>query len=108
MNSSDTTTRRNVRAAIVALVFILALTTMTGCFASPRANYTLGGAAIGAGAGALLGSSEGVSPATGALVGGLGGGAVGYIVGTEMEDRGYYGPYYGNQYYYPGYNYGGW
>ncbi len=107
MSSSDATTRRNLGAAVVALVFILALTTLTGCFDSPRANYTLGGAAIGAGTGALLGSAEGVSPATGALVGGLGGGAVGYIVGTEMEHR-YYSPYYGNQYYYPGYNYGGW
>jgi osmotically inducible lipoprotein OsmB len=108
MNSKDATTAstgRNVRAALVALAFIIALTTMTGCFDSPRANYTMGGAALGAGAGALLGSSEGVSPATGALVGGLGGGAVGYLVGTEMQD------YYGRQYYGRGYSpyyYGGW
>jgi hypothetical protein len=69
---------------------------MTGCFASPRANDTLGGAALGAGAGALIGGAEG-SPGTGALIGGLGGGAVGYIVGTEMQNRGYYG-----RGYYPG------
>jgi uncharacterized protein YcfJ len=93
---------RTVRTAIIALAGALALTTVTGCFASPRANDTLGGAALGAGAGALLGSSEG-SPGTGALIGGLGGGAVGYIVGTEMEHRGYYGPYGGPGYgYYPG------
>ncbi len=99
MNSKQTTTvsaGRTLRTAIITLVGVLALTTLTGCFASPRANDTLGGAALGAGAGALIGGSEG-SPATGALVGGLGGGAVGYIVGTEMEHNGYYG-----RGYYPG------
>ncbi len=101
MNSNhlDIGARRNLRTAIIALASALALMTMTGCFASPRANDTLGGAALGAGAGALVGSSEG-SPATGALIGGLGGGAVGYIVGTEMQHRGYYGPYEGPGYYY--------
>ena len=95
MNSKDTaklSAGRSLRTAIIALASALALTAMTGCFSSPRANDTLAGAAIGAGGGALIGGSEG-SPATGALIGGLGGGAVGYIVGTEMEHNGYYGPY---------------
>jgi hypothetical protein len=89
---------RRWRTATITLASALALTALTGCFASPRANDTLAGAAIGAGGGALIGGAEG-SPATGALIGGLGGGAVGYIVGTEMEHNGYYGPYRG---YYPG------
>lgn len=93
---------RNLRTAIVSLASTIGLMTMTGCFASPRANDTVGGAALGAGVGALIGGSEG-SPAAGALIGGLGGGAVGYIVGTEMEHNGYYGPYGGRGYgYYPG------
>jgi osmotically inducible lipoprotein OsmB len=87
---------RTSRTAVIALASVFAVMTMTGCFASPRANDTLGGAALGAGAGALIGGSEG-SPAEGALIGGLGGGAVGYIVGTEMQHnyygRGYYGGY---------------
>jgi hypothetical protein len=86
---------RTSRTAIIALASAFALITMTGCFGSPRANDTLGGAALGAGAGALIGGSEG-SPAEGALIGGLGGGAVGYLVGTEMYHNGYYGRgYYG-------------
>jgi hypothetical protein len=103
--TASVSTGRNVRAAIVALVFVIALTTMTGCFESPRANYTLGGAALGAGAGALLGGAEG-SPGEGALIGGLGGGAVGYLVGTETEHYYGYGQY-GRGYYSP-YYYGGW
>ena len=101
MNSKHATTvsgGKILRTTIVALAGALALTAFTGCFASPRANDTLGGAALGAGAGALIGGAEG-SPGTGALIGGLGGGAVGYIVGTEMEHNGYYGPYYGQGYY---------
>ncbi|SRR5208282_5346809 len=100
MNSkhmATVSTGKTLRTAIISLASALALMTMTGCFASPRANDTLGGAALGAGAGALIGGSEG-APAEGALIGGLGGGAVGYIVGTEMQHRGYYGgygPYYG-------------
>jgi osmotically inducible lipoprotein OsmB len=87
---------KTFRTAVITLAGAFAMMTMTGCFASPRANDTVGGAALGAGAGALLGGAEG-SPGTGALIGGLGGGAVGYIVGTEMEHRGYYGygPYGG-------------
>ncbi len=102
---ASVSTGRNLLAAIVALAFIVALTTLTGCFDSPRANYTVGGAALGAGAGYLLGGSEG-SPGEGALIGGLGGGAVGYLVGTEMEHYYGYGPYYGRGYYQP-YYYGG-
>jgi len=98
--------KNTLRTAIIALAGAFALTTMTGCFASPRANDTVGGAALGAGAGALLGGAEG-SPGTGALIGGLGGGAVGYIVGTEMEHNGYYGPYGYGPRYYPGYYRGG-
>ena len=105
-NAATISARRRVRAAIITLAGAVVLTTMTGCFASPRANDTVGGAALGAGAGALIGGSEG-NPAAGALIGGLGGGAVGYIVGTEMEHRGYgygpygygYGPYEGPRYY---------
>jgi len=95
-HAAAVTAARFSRTAIISLAGALALVTMTGCFASPRANDTLGGAALGAGAGALLGGAEG-SPATGALIGGLGGGAVGYLVGTEMQRGGYYGygPYYG-------------
>jgi osmotically inducible lipoprotein OsmB len=84
---------RTIRTAIISLASALVLITTTGCFGSPRANDTVGGAALGAGAGALIGGSEG-NPAAGALIGGLGGGAVGYIVGTEMQHRGgYYGGY---------------
>jgi len=100
MNSKHTAQEsagKTLRTTIITLVGALALTTMTGCFASPRANDTLAGAALGAGGGALIGGSEG-SPGAGALIGGLGGGAVGYIVGTEMEHRGYYGPYEGPYY----------
>jgi osmotically inducible lipoprotein OsmB len=91
MNSKHAATLSAARFSRTAIVLAgaLALVTMTGCFASPRANDTLGGAALGAGAGALLGGAEG-SPATGALIGGLGGGAVGYLVGTEMYHGGYY------------------
>jgi Glycine zipper len=92
MNSKNAATIRVARFsrnATIVLAGALALVTMNGCFASPRANDTLGGAALGAGAGALLGGAEG-SPATGALIGGLGGGAVGYLVGTEMYHGGYY------------------
>ena len=105
MNSRDASTLspgRRLRTAAIALASAFVLTTMTGCFASPRANDTVGGAALGAGAGALIGGSEG-NPAAGALIGGLGGGAVGYIVGTEMQRNGYYGgygPYEGRGYYY--------
>jgi len=110
MNSKHAATvsagKKTLRTAIITLAGAFALTTMAGCFASPRANDTLGGAALGAGAGALLGGSEG-SPGTGALIGGLGGGAVGYIVGTEMEHGGYYGPYGGPRYYNRGYYPGG-
>jgi osmotically inducible lipoprotein OsmB len=95
MNSKNTT-KRTLRAAIVALGGAVALTAMTGCY-SPRATDTVTGAALGAGTGALIGSAEG-SPGTGALIGGLGGGAVGYIVGTEM----YHNGYYGRGGYYPG------
>jgi hypothetical protein len=98
MNSKQTATvsaGRTLRTAIIALAGAFALTTMTGCFASPRANDTLAGAAIGAGGGALIGGAEG-SPLAGAVIGGLGGGAVGYIVGSEMQNRGY------NRGYYPG------
>src|SRR5271156_1811187 len=103
-NAATISARRRVRAAIITLAGAVVLTTMTGCFASPRANDTVGGAALGAGAGALIGGSEG-NPAAGALIGGLGGGAVGYIVGTEMQHNGYYGgygygPYEGRGYYY--------
>lgn len=92
-HAATVTAGKTLRTAIVALAGALALTTMTGCFASPRANDTLGGAALGAGAGALLGGAEG-SPGTGALIGGLGGGAVGYIVGSEMQSRYYNRGYY--------------
>jgi hypothetical protein len=91
MNSKNLTpvkAGRTFRTAIITLAGAFAMMTMTGCFASPRANDTVGGAALGAGAGALLGGAEG-SPGTGALIGGLGGGAVGYLVGTEMEHREY-------------------
>jgi len=94
------------RAAIVILASALALTTITGCFGSPRATDTFAGAAIGAGGGALIGGAEG-SPGTGALIGGIGGGAIGYIVGTETENNnryyGGYGPYRGYGYYPGGY-----
>ena len=84
---------RTSRTAVLAFASALAPITMTGCFASPRANDTFAGAAIGAGGGALVGGAEG-SPGTGAVIGGLGGGALGYIVGTEMQNQyGYYGGY---------------
>ncbi len=92
-------TARTSRTAVIALASAFALITITGCFASPRANDTFAGAAIGAGGGALVGGAEG-SPGTGALIGGVGGGALGYLVGTEMEHNGYYGGPYG---YYGGY-----
>ncbi len=100
MNSKNKTrvgAARTSRTAILALASALALITMTGCFASPRANDTFAGAAIGAGGGALVGGAEG-SPGTGAVIGGLGGGALGYLVGTEMQNQygrpyGYYGGY---------------
>ncbi|MGB8412504.1 MAG: YMGG-like glycine zipper-containing protein [Candidatus Binatus sp.] len=97
MNSKQTATvsaGKTLRTTIIALAGAFALTTITGCFASPRANDTLGGAALGAGAGALIGGAEG-APLEGAAIGGLGGGAVGYLVGTEMQNRGYYGRYGG-------------
>ena len=103
--TASLSTGRNLRAAIVAFVFLFALVTMTGCFDSPRANYTVGGAALGAGAGYMLGGAEG-SPGEGALLGGLGGGAIGYLVGTETEHYYGYGPY--NRGYYQPYYYGGW
>jgi len=96
---------RTLRTAIIAFASAVALITITGCYAGPRTTGTVAGAALGAGTGALIGGSEG-SPGTGALIGGLGGGAVGYIIGSEMENRGYYGPYGGPGYYNPGY-YGG-
>ena len=89
--------RRILRSTIITLVGA-ALIALTGCFASPRANDTVIGGALGAGAGYMLGGSEG-SPGTGALIGGLGGAGVGYLVGSETEhyyrDRpwGYYGGY---------------
>jgi Glycine zipper len=89
---------RILRSTIIALASAFALTALTGCFGSPRANDTVIGGALGAGAGYMLGGSEG-SPGTGALLGGLGGAGVGYLVGTETEhyyrDRpwGYYGGY---------------
>ena len=93
MNSRNPSTSAvRISRTIIMLAGALALITMTGCFASPRANDTFAGAAIGAGGGALVGGAEG-SPGTGALIGGLGGGAVGYLVGTAMQHRGYYGPY---------------
>ncbi len=96
MNSRNTAKGgRNLRTTVIALASAFALVTLTGCFGSPRANDTVGGAALGAGAGALIGSAEG-APGEGALIGGLGGGAVGYLVGTEMYHNGYYGRgYYG-------------
>jgi hypothetical protein len=105
MNSKHTTRvsrGQRLRTAVITLAGAVVLTTITGCFGSPRANDTVGGAALGAGAGALLGGSEG-NPAAGALIGGLGGGAVGYIVGTEMQHGDYggdgYGPYERPYYY---------
>ena len=87
------TASRTARTATIALISALALTTITGCFGSPRATDTFAGAAIGAGGGALVGAAAG-HPGAGALIGGLGGGTVGYLVGTEQENRYYDGPRY--------------
>lgn len=81
---------RILRTTIITLASVVALTALTGCFASPRANDAVIGGALGAGTGYMLGGSEG-SPGTGALIGGLGGAGVGYLVGTETEH--YYRPY---------------
>jgi len=105
MNSNHAAVSRAARipqAAIVAFAAALSLTTMTGCFGSPRATDTFAGAAIGAGGGALIGSAVG-HPAAGALMGGVGGGALGYMVGSQTEDQYGYGGYGYNPYgYYPG------
>jgi hypothetical protein len=95
--STATRINKNFKSAIIALGSAIVLATITGCV-TPRGTDTLTGAALGAGGGALIGSAEG-SPGTGAVLGGLGGGLVGYIVGTEMQDRGYYGRYYGPRYF---------
>src|ERR1700685_4778713 len=82
MNSKNTT-KRTLRAAIVALGGAVALTAMTGCY-SPRATDTVTGAALGAGTGALIGSAEG-SPRTGALIGGVGGRGGGHLGRPQRE-----------------------
>jgi YMGG-like Gly-zipper len=82
---------RKVKSLVVALLCMLSLATLTGCYAggfTPRETGTVGGAAIGAGGGALIGSAVGV-PDTGALIGGLGGGLAGYAIGNSVQEHDY-------------------